>query len=54
LTKKKTFPLLPEIDFAVKDSTLVYLPFEDKGHDFVQQQMRLSINKKALEYGRHL
>jgi ssDNA-binding Zn-finger/Zn-ribbon topoisomerase 1 len=53
LTKKTTFPLLPEVDFAVKDSTLVYLPFEDKGHDFVQQRMHLSINKKALEYGRH-
>jgi DNA-directed RNA polymerase subunit RPC12/RpoP len=54
LTKQDTFPLLPEVDFYVKDSTLVYLPFEDKGHDFVQQELQLSINKKALEYGRHL
>jgi len=54
LTKKTTFPLLPEVDFAVRDSTLVYLPFEDKGHDFVHQRMHLSINKKALGYGRHL
>ena len=54
LTKKKIFPLLPQVDFAVKDSTLVYIPFEDKGHDFVQQRIGLSINKKALEYGRHL
>ena len=54
LTKKDTFPLLPQVDFAVKDSTLVYLPFEDKGPDFVQPRMLLSINKKALEYGRYL
>jgi hypothetical protein len=54
LTKKKTFPLLPQVSFAVKDSTLVYIPFADKGHDFVQQHLRVSINKKAMEYGRYL
>jgi hypothetical protein len=54
LTKKDTFPLLPQVGFSMKDSTLVYLPFEDKGHDFVQPRMHVSINKKALEYGRHL
>jgi hypothetical protein len=54
LTKKDTFPLLPQVGFSVKDCTLVYLPLEDKGHDFVQEKMHLSINKKALEYGRHL
>ena len=54
LTKKDTFPLLPQVDFIVKDATLVYLPFEDRGPDLVQQEMHLSINKKALEYGRYL
>jgi hypothetical protein len=54
LTKRNTFPLLPQVNFAVKDSTLVYLPFTDKGHDMVQQDMRVSINKRALEYGRYL
>ena len=54
LTKKETFPLLPQVGFTVKDSTLVYLPFEDQGPDLVQQRMLISINKKALEYGRYL
>jgi hypothetical protein len=54
LTKRNTFPLLPQVKFAVNDTTLVYLPFADAGHDMVQQQMRIGINKKALEYGRYL
>ncbi len=54
LTKRNTFPLLPQVNFAIKNSTLVYLPFTDKGHDMVQQDMRVSINKRALEYGRYL
>ena len=54
LTKRNTFPLLPQVNFAIKDSTLVYLPFTDKGHDMVQQDIRVSINKRALEYGRYL
>jgi predicted RNA-binding Zn-ribbon protein involved in translation (DUF1610 family) len=54
LTKRDTFPMLPQVHFAIKDSILVYLPFMDKGHDMVQEQMGVSINKKSLEYGRHL
>jgi predicted RNA-binding Zn-ribbon protein involved in translation (DUF1610 family) len=54
MTKRKTFPLIPRVSFTVKDSTLVYLPFTDTGHDMVQQQMDISINKKALEFGRYL
>ncbi len=54
LTKRNTFPLLPQVNFAIKNSTLVYLPFTDKGHDMVQQDIRVSINKRALEYGRYL
>jgi hypothetical protein len=54
MTKRDTFPMLPQVHFAIKDSMLVYLPFTDKGHDMVQEQMGVSINKKSLEYGRHL
>ncbi len=54
ITKRKIFPLLPRVSFTVKDSTLVYLPFADTGHEMVQQHMRISINKKALEFGRYL
>jgi len=54
MTKRDTFPMLPQVRFAIKDSILLYLPFTDKGHDMVQEQMGVSINKKSLEYGRHL
>jgi hypothetical protein len=54
LTKRRTFPMLPDVEFTVKDSGLVYLPFTDKGHDLVQPKMGLSINKNALHFGRHL
>jgi DNA-directed RNA polymerase subunit RPC12/RpoP len=53
-TKKRTFPLLPGVDFTVKDSSLLCLPFTDKGLDLVQQQLRFSINKNALEFGHSL
>jgi len=54
LTKRRTFPMLPDVEFTVKDAGLVYLPFTDKGHDLVQPKMGLSINKNALHFGRHL
>jgi hypothetical protein len=54
LDKKRVFPHLPRIKFDIKDSTLVYLPFRETGHEMVQEQMQISINKKTLEFGRHL
>ena len=54
VTKGKIFPLLSRVSFTIKDSTLVYLPFTDRGHEMVQQHMPISINKKTLEFGRYL
>jgi predicted RNA-binding Zn-ribbon protein involved in translation (DUF1610 family) len=54
MNKRKTLPMLPRVSFTIKDSTLVYLPFTDTGHEMAQQHMRISINKKALEFGRYL
>jgi hypothetical protein len=54
MNKRKTLPMLPRVSFTTKYSTLVYLPFTNTGHDMVQQHMRISINKKALEFGRYL
>jgi DNA-directed RNA polymerase subunit RPC12/RpoP len=53
-TKKRTYPLLPEIQFNLKDTSIVYVPFTDEGHDLVHQHIRLSINKNALQFGRSL
>ena len=54
IAKEDVFPFLPRIRFTVKDSTLVYLPFTDTGHDMVQQDTLISINKNALAFGRGL
>ncbi|MDY6881323.1 MAG: hypothetical protein V2J25_15960 [Desulfatiglans sp.] len=54
LNKKNVLPRLPRVGFEVKDTHLVYLPFSDMGHEMVHPDMRISINKNALRYGRQL
>ena len=54
INKEKVLPLLPEVKFEIKKTTLIFLPFTDQGHDMVQQDLRAAINKKTLEYGRYL
>jgi hypothetical protein len=54
LIKKKIFSLLPRVNFTIEESTLVYLPFKDTGHEVMQEHMRVGINKNALKFGRSL
>ncbi len=54
ITKKKVMPLLPDINFSIKNASLVYLPFGETVHEMVQSHTNISINKKALEFGRYL
>lgn len=54
VNKKNIFPNLPRIKFEIKDTTLVYLPFTDTGHEMTQQDLRISINKNTLQFGRQL
>ena len=54
VTKKNVLPLLPGIRFDIKNSSLVYLPFSDTGHELVLQNTSISINKQALNFGRQL
>jgi predicted RNA-binding Zn-ribbon protein involved in translation (DUF1610 family) len=54
INKKDVLPQLPRLRFNMKRSSLVYLPFTIKGHEMIQQQMDVSINKNALEFGRRL
>ncbi|MDL1978554.1 MAG: hypothetical protein LWX52_10760 [Deltaproteobacteria bacterium] len=51
IAKEDVFPFLPRIRFTVKDSTLVYLPFTDTGHNMVQQDTLICINNNALNFG---
>jgi predicted RNA-binding Zn-ribbon protein involved in translation (DUF1610 family) len=50
----KVLPYLPRITFSIKDSTLVYIPFKDTGHEMIHRPLRLSITKSALAFGRKL
>ncbi len=54
LNKRKLLPLLPEISFHSLSTELTYLPFFDKGHDFVQEQTGLALAKSVLRFGRKL
>lgn len=52
--KKNVLPLLNEISCKVQRFTLVYLPFTIGPHDLIQEDFKININKKVLEYGRYL
>ncbi len=54
VNKKDIFPRLPRIDFVVKDTTLVFLPFTERGQDVIQEDTGVSVNRRSLEYGRKL
>ena len=54
MTKRKTFPLLPQVNFTITKSHLAYLPFRAMGHDLIQEPLNISINKNTLKYGRYL
>jgi predicted RNA-binding Zn-ribbon protein involved in translation (DUF1610 family) len=54
LNKEDILPLLPDIRFEILETSLVYLPFAVTSHELVLRSILLSINRKALEYGRSL
>ena len=54
LNKKEVYPLLPRIRFTNVCATLVYLPFHDDGHDFIQEQSGVTIAKSVLSWGKKL
>ncbi len=54
VNKRDVLPKIPEVKLAIKGATLVYLPFRKTGHDLIQPDTGLAINRKALEFGRYL
>ncbi len=54
LNKQRLLPLLPRMRFHSLATELTYLPFFDRGHDFVQEQSGLSLAKSVLRFGRSL
>lgn len=51
---QQIFSMLPELNFAITSIRLLYLPFDDAGHDKIQPASRLSIPSASLHYGRTL
>ena len=54
LNKRNLLPQLPHVHFHTLDTELSYLPFFDKGHDYVQEQTGISLAKSVLHFGRKL
>ena len=54
VTKKNIMPCLPEINFEIKERSLVYLPFRETQYDMIQDYSGISVNKQSLEFGRKL
>ncbi len=53
-SKKKKFPLLPQIDFTILNIEFIYFPFKRSIHDMVEKQTGTCVQTAALRYGRTL
>ncbi len=51
---RRVHPFLPEIRIKGDNLKLVYLPFVDKGHDWVQPHSGITIGKNILRFGRSM
>lgn len=52
--KKEVLPRLPKLSFILRQTSLVYLPFENTGHDLVQIHSALAIAASIIRFGRKL
>jgi hypothetical protein len=51
---RRIFPCLPQVRLTEVTIQLVYLPFADRGHDWVQPETGVAIGKNILRFGRSL
>jgi hypothetical protein len=54
VNKRKLLPKLPIVRFHSQGTELSYLPFKDKGHDFVQEHTGIPLAQSVLRFGRKL
>ena len=52
--KKTIFPRLQGMMVRLKESLLVYLPFQEMGGELIQPRMNLGVNRSALGFGKSL
>lgn len=48
IPKKKIFPLIPELKMKLTGSSLIFIPFKEKGGELIHEQMGISILRNAL------
>lgn len=54
VSARRVMALLPSLVFHVRRKKLLYLPFRDAGHDWIQHHTGVSIASAALRFGRKL
>lgn len=54
VNKKDVFPQLHALTFEIKRTSLTFLPFEDTGHDLVQEHSSLAVASSIVQSGRKL
>jgi hypothetical protein len=52
--RQKVISILPDIQITPRSFVLVYLPFVEKHHDWVQPWMNVAINKNMLAHAKNL
>ncbi len=48
VNKKKIFPIISHVEMKLKNALLVYFPFTVRGNEFIQTQMKFSIQRNAI------
>ncbi len=54
VSSRRVMELLPKLNFHVRKMRLLYLPFRDAGHDYIQHHTGVSLAAAALRFGRSL
>ena len=52
--KNQLLDILPSIDVSAKSFVLVYVPFIEKHHEFIQPQIQFAINKNIIKLSNNL
>lgn len=48
VAKKNVFSILPDLEIKLQNALLVFLPFHERGSEFIQAQMNISIQRTAV------
>ena len=54
VNRKEMMPKLPSISFTVNRTSLAFLPFENTGHDLIQEHSTLSVAATIAQQGKRL